>query len=248
MKFLESTNFFVRVVMFDFEHRDPSVKLKFRLAPMIHIGSKEYYKNVLKHLENLDEIFYEGINLVDRRIPFYKRNIFRNLDLTFTQYKMVADKLGLVTQSEYFKLKTLNKQLTHTDFNVVSGKKSWEHLKLYEKLKLSILDPIQLFIFQLGLTREILAKHYMTGANDAYLAYGPIEDESGTATNFLMNEREQIIFNKIKTRMETEANQKKTIGIVYGAGHMKSIARYLIDQYNYVPRNGIFVKVFNVVE
>ncbi len=96
-------------------------------------------------------------------------------------------------------------------------------------------------------TNEILAKHYMTSSEDAYLVHGPIEDEEGTAANFVMNEREQIIFNEIKSRIKTDSDQDKTIGIVYGAAHMNSIARYLIDQHNYVPRNGIFVKVFNVV-
>jgi len=61
-----------------------------------------------------------------------------------------------------------------------------------------------------------------------------------------MNQREQIIFQNIKKRIQTESHLDKTIGIIYGAGHMNSIARFLIDQFNYVPKNGQFLKVFDV--
>lgn len=247
MKFLESTNFFVRVVLYDLVNRNKAVKLKFRLTPMIHIGSKEYYTNIIENIKICDEIFYEGIDIVDHDEPFYKRISLRNLDLTFKQYKLIADKLGLVTQTEHFHLNKLEHKLTHADFDLESGEESWNELMWFEKIKLSLIQPIKLFIYHQGLSREILAKHFMTSHEEAYLAYGPIEDEKGTSTNFTMNEREQIIFNKVNKRMETESNHDKTIGIVYGAGHMKSIARYLIDQHHFVPKSGIFVKVFDVL-
>lgn len=246
MKFLESTNFFVRTVIFDFVNRKEEIKLKFKLVPMIHIGTREYYDKVLDSIKKCDEIFYEGIRIVDQKQPLHKRINLRNLELTYKQYKIVADKLGLVTQNGNFDLSKLGKKLTHADFDLESVEESWNELNLTERIKLNLIKPLRFFIYHQGLSREILAKHYMTSSEEAYLAYGPIEDDKGTATNFLMNEREQIIFKNVRARIESESNLDKTIGIVYGAGHMKSIARYLIDHHDYVPRNGEFVKVFNV--
>ena len=233
MVFLESTNFFVRTVMFDFINRNKDVKLKFRLVPMIHIGTEEFYENVYKNVENCDEIFYEGMNL-------------KKLNLTFKQYKIIANKLGLVTQTAFFKLKQLKSKLTHTDFNFKEGREAWNELYFKEKIKLALINPLKLFISHQGISREILAKNYMTSSEEAYLAFGPIEDKKGTLTNLKMNKREQLIFKNIKHRMESESNLDKTIGIIYGAGHMKSIARYLIDKHNYLPKNGKFMKVFDV--
>lgn len=233
MKFLESTNFFVRTIMFDFINRNESVKLQFRLAPMIHIGSTKYYEKVLENLKGCDEIFYEGIYL-------------KQTKLITNQYKRIAKKLNLVTQNEYFKLGDLNAKFIHSDYTVKSGKEAWKNLKLKEKLRLLFISPIKLFIDSQVLTREVLAKHYMTSNEENYLAFGPVEDEKRTVQNLIKNEREQIIFKNIRDKMKMESNDEKVIGIIYGAGHMKSIARCLIDEYNYVPRNGKFMRVFDI--
>ncbi len=247
MKFIEATSFFVRAIMFDFVNRCEDIKLKFKLAPMIHIGSKEYYHNTIENLKHCDEIFYEGINLIEKKSPIYKKLSLKNLNLTFNQYKIIANKLDLVTQSECFDLSQLEGKLIHTDFDTETGKQAWNGLGFLEKLKLTFILPLKLYIFSQGISRKIFAKHFMESSKEAYLAYGPLEDEPGTSRSFIMNEREQIIFKNIRDKIETQSKKDKTIGIIYGAGHMNSIARYLIDNFNYVPRNGKFIKVFDVI-
>lgn len=244
MKFLESTSFFLRVIIFDFKSRNKNVKLKFRLVPMFHIGTEEYYEEIAMNIKECDEIFFEGISLTDDKL--HKRLSLKNMDLTFKQYKTMANKLDLVTQSESLKLNEFADKLTHCDFDEETGGEAWGDLGFIEKLKLAFLLPIVLFVSHQGITRKRLAKRYMTSSEDAYLAYGPAEDEKGTSMNFIMNEREQIIFEQIRKRMETESNVEKTIGIVYGAGHMKKIARFLMDTFNYFPTGGTFIKVFDV--
>lgn len=239
MNFIEPTNFFLRTIMFDFINKDENVKLKFKLAPMIHIGSKEYYDTVFELIKDCDEIFYEGLKYNKKTSSSLRFN------LTFNQYDTIAKKLGLVTQKE-LRLKDLKDKLIHIDYDTETIEKAWEELSWREKMKLSIINPFKLFIYTRGITREIMAKSFMTAAEESRLAFGEREDEKGTARNFVMNKREQIIFKNITARIETEGNQDKTIGIIYGAGHMKSIARYLIDKYNYLPRNGQFMKVFDI--
>jgi hypothetical protein len=233
--------------MFDFKNANKDIKLKFRLAPMIHIGARSFYKTVMENIKNCDEIFYEGVALIDREGPFYKKINLKNFDLTFNQYKRVADKLGLVTQNECFNLNDLGVKLTHVDYDEALGEAAWRNLHLKEKIKLSLIKPLQLFILRKGISRFLLAKSFMISNQEAYLAYGPVEDEPGTSRNFVMNEREQIIFKEIRERIKKEGHIDKTIAIVYGAGHMNSIARFLIDQFRYVPFNGKFMRVFDVV-
>ena len=248
MNFIESTNFFVRTIMFDFINANPDIKLKFRVAPMIHIGSEEYYQMVVEKIKDCDEIFYEGLYLIDKKEKPYKKLSLKNFELFYRNYQIVADKLGLVRQYNSMDLSELKDKLTHTDFNPKTGAKAWQQVTLKEKIKHSLIEPIQQYIyFSYGITRERLAKLFMTSYEEAYLAFGPVEDEPGTSENFIMNQREQIIFQNIKNRMDSESHLDKTIGIIYGAGHMKSIARYLIDHYHFVPRNGQFLKVFDVV-
>lgn len=246
MNFIESTNFFLRTIMFDFVNKDEDMHLKFRLAPMIHIGSKAYYKCVFDNIKNCDEIYYEGLRLSNNKENLFNRWSLKNLNLRSYQLHLLAKRLGLVTQSEYFDLSNLKEKLTLTDYDPESGLIAWKKLSFKERLKVNFIDPLKLFLFQQGITREILAKNFMTSAEEADLAYGPVEDEAGTARNFIMNEREQLVFQRIEKAIHSEGSSNKIIGIIYGAGHMNSIARYLIDHFNYIPRNGKFLRVFNV--
>jgi len=58
MEFIESTSFFVRSVLYDLVHPSEEIKLRFRLIPMIHIGSKNYYQEILSHLNECDQVVY----------------------------------------------------------------------------------------------------------------------------------------------------------------------------------------------
>ena len=86
----------------------------------------------------------------------------------------------------------------------------------------------------------------MTRNVELNLAYAPREDVRGTAENFVMNAREQFVFEIINEKFRRESKEDKIIGIIYGAGHMKTISRFLIDQLGYIPRNGKFLEVFPI--
>lgn len=220
--------------MFDYINREKAIKLKFRLIPVIHIGSEKYYQEIFDFLNECDEVIFEGIQVKAGR--------------GFTgQYKAIAKKLGLVTQRESLPLKKLTSKLIHADFTTASGRKNWWKLKFTEKIELEIIKPIRLFIQTRGLTRQKLAKQYMHSARESFLAYGPLPDVEGTAENFIMDTREQIVIEILKKKINLEGGKDKLVGILYGAGHMKTFSRYLIDQQNYVAQNGQFLKVFNIV-
>lgn len=233
MKFIESTNFFVRTIMFNFSHPDKKKSLQFKLVPVIHIGTPQYYQMVFQHLNECDEVLFEGVQL--------KQSKFITM-----QYQRIARKLGLVTQSESLKLSQLNVKLIHSDFDQELGRMAWEDLKFQEKIKLIFVEPMRIWMASQGLTREILAKHFMTSNEENYLAYGPLRDEKGTLENLFMNVREQIVFKIIRERIAKDSQENKIIGIIYGAGHMNVIARNLIDEHGYVSMGGEFMKAFEV--
>jgi len=235
MTFIESTNFFVRTIAFDFINANKDINLQFRLVPMIHVGSSDFYNTVFTILNECDEILYEGAN-----IPGIK---------TYSKIrKLVAKQLNLVTQRESFNYKALRHKMVHADMDIESGRQATRQLSFWELMKYRLISPAEYFIYSRGLTRARLAKHFMTGAHEAYLAYGPVEDEYGTLRNMVMNQREQIVFKLIDKSLAQDADTNKLIGIMYGEGHMNTIARYLIDDLGYVPRNGQFMKVFDVIE
>jgi len=233
MQFIESTNFFLRTVQFDFVNRAVAIKLRFRLVPMFHIGTADYYRMAFESLNACDEVFYEGCKL-------------KGMYLLLKQRKRRAKKLGLVTQKDNFNYKGLKEKLIHADLDKAGSAQAWKQLSWKEKIRLLFEWPFDSFLYGRQLDRARLAKSYMTSAEESYLAYGPVHDEKGTVENIIHHQREQVLFDRIHEKLSRESEKNKTIGIMYGAGHMNNISRFLIDQYHFVPGNGKFLKVFDV--
>ena len=232
MEFLESTSFFVRITIYDYCHSESSTKLKFRLIPMIHIGEQKFYDKIKEKILECDELIYEGIG--------GKRTKFIN------GRKKLSEELGLVMQNDALKLRELELKITHGDFTAEEAKSEWKEVKLSERLKDRIVDPLRLYFMSSKMSRKKLAKFFMKSYAENHLAYGPSFDEKGTTENFYCARREKKVFEIIKQRMSIEKNHEKVIGILYGAGHMDRFSRKLIDNYGYHVCNGQFVKVFNV--
>ena len=233
MEFVESTSFFLRTIMFDFIVKDPKIKLQFRLVPMFHIGSASYYQEVEYVLKECDEILYEGLEL-------------KKLKWTFDSFKLIAKKLNLVTQSQSLSLKSLDIPLIHSDLDKENGNIAWRKLNIKEKLKLQFEDLILLFRCYSQLNRKMFLKVFMSAYAEPVHIYGPKEIDNDTQEYLIFAKREQVVFDIIEQKMKEEYMQEKKVAIIYGAGHMKSIARFLIDRYRFVPTNGRFLKVFNV--
>ncbi|MEL6925092.1 MAG: hypothetical protein AAFO94_13670, partial [Bacteroidota bacterium] len=231
MIFLESTHFFVRTVAFEFVNRDPAVRLRFRLMPMIHVGSAQYYEQVFDYLNECDEVLYEGVRSKKRSFSSY-------------YFKWVAKRLGLVSQTEALPLRKLKGRLIHADYSQKENEQQIALLSTKERLYMRMVLPFRriLDLRESIQSRAMLAKCFMTSAEDAYRAYGPVRDEPGTYENYLLHQREQIVFDHIRQKMRTETALPKLVGIIYGAGHMDAIARYLIDQYHFVPAEGRFFR------
>jgi hypothetical protein len=133
MKVIESTDFFLRVIMFDFQHPNPEIDLSFRILPVFHVGSQEFYHNVFQKLNECDEILYEGLQL--RQVKYLSNH-----------FKSVAAKLNLVTQRDALNLKKLDGKLTHADLKIHEANEAWKNVSLIEKIKYKLIDPLKLRI------------------------------------------------------------------------------------------------------
>lgn len=234
MRFIESTSFFVRTIVFDFWHRSKEIKLKFKLVPMVHIGSKNYYEEVYIHLNQCDEILYEAAMLPYSRA--YKH-----------AFQKLAKKLNLVTQIEHFNYASLKHKLIHADYDKSSGNTAYDKLNWKEKIIFSILKPLSLHWHSRGITRTILAEALRPSARDYLRAYGPLPDVEGTAENLIVRSRDNLVLNLMKEKLEKEGAVDKTIGIMYGAYHMNYLSNFLTVKKGFVPNNAQFVKVFDVL-
>jgi len=229
MNFYESTHFGLRVTLYDLTS-SVERNIKIRLIPMVHIGEKEYYKEVENKLMASDIILYEGFKMKNNRLRIENR-------------KILAKRLGLVTQAK-FNLKQFKDKLVHADFDPETAKEKWNKLPLIDRIKTNLFFPIYLYFQDRTLTRIKFVKYFMKSNEDIEMSEGPMFDKKERLKKYFHYERDQILFKKIDKTIEQNRTKGNLISIVYGAGHMKSIFRYLSKKYEYKAISGEFIDVF----
>jgi len=246
MKFIESSKFFLRVVVFDFHNRSKDVNLKFRLLPMIHLGDKEYYQEILRLANECDEVLFEmagGPEMNDQ-----------DQEVT-SMYSPVARKLNLQIQENCIKARDFNTDLIHADYDDVEEANASAILGIFGVIYLYVIIPILIYFTKFFITREKMAKVLGIQHTRINLSFSRVvlqqeeresDFEEGSINHYLFEGREDLVIKTLKERHLLEQDSSKTIGIMYGAGHMKTYARYLIDALNYTTHKGTFVKVFDI--
>jgi len=231
MKFYESTSFFFRVVIAKYNIQPYDIDIK--LMPMFHIGEEAFYKSIFEHANECDKVLCEGLRLNKLRI-----------DKQIGRFTKSAAKLGLVSQFEFFQKNKLLTKVIKADLNGKIAKKEWQKLRFSEKIKYRIVNPVRFRLETIGLTRKKLSKAFMTSSEDAYLAYGPIEEE-GTLQNLIYKVRDSIVAEKLKQEISV-SNKNKLIGIMFGAGHMRRIESFILQNYDAHMVKAEFLKVYHL--
>lgn len=234
MRFYESSDFFLRVIVFDFVLKSDSVKISFRIIPMFHIGLESYYKNVLAEVNSCDAVLYEG----------FQSNKW-SISNEIGSYRSIAKRLNLKAQRDSTPLNKITAKIIHADLDVASFDTAWKELGFIEKIKFRFLLPIQLLLLRFFITKRKLAKTFLhsDGKLDLELFN---KDKKSSLDHLMFNQREKIVFNKIDEFINHKGKYEKCIGIMYGAKHMNTFARYLINQGGFKLRYGRFIKVFDL--
>jgi len=231
MVFYEATSFGLRVTTFEFINTNNNL-LKIRLIPMVHIGEEKYYKNVEDYIRSCDLVLYEEIK-------------FKTGRLKIKNMKITADRLGMVTQRK-LNLTQFKNKLIHADITKDSGKKEWDKLSFFDKLKFKYLLPIYIYFQDRNLTRKKFVKYFMKSNEDLEEIYGPLYDEKETIKKFIHDSRDKRVFEELDKIHNQTFHQNTLIGIVYGAGHMKAISKYMMNVHNYKVIGGEFIDVFSI--
>lgn len=72
--------------------------------------------------------------------------------------------------------------------------------------------------------------------------------ERKSIDQFILNTRDQKVIKKIKAIFHSQKISLKATGIIYGAAHMLTYIRFLIDELGYVPYHSEFFVVFPLAQ
>jgi hypothetical protein len=229
MQFIESNVFGVRAALYSLVRPDDAPR--FLLFPMIHIGSAEYYSQIHKKLDECDVILFEGVRSFRARM----------LSLS---YRIVARRrrLGLVAQDASL-LRGLHGQLIHADVAPGEFKDNWSQIPAHIRLAILLIAPLYGGYHYLTATKESLEKKMksedLASADEVMRGdFAPGLDKA------IMTSRDAKLIGAIDSIVNFPTTPT-TVGIVYGAGHMKAVTAALMEKYHYRVNGSEWLTVFN---
>src|SRR5262245_20150859 len=233
MQFIEKNYFNVRSAVYNL--KKDGAGLEFLLFPMLHVGSKEFYDEVSRRLAACDLILMEGVNS-------RKGNA---LTFSYSVVKKIR-RLDFVTQRDGMKISGLRDKIINADMEGRAFDERWSALPLGLRAQLFLLVPFWVgYLFLFG-TRERLAEKMAIEdlpSSDEIL----FRDESFEKLDaLLLDERDRRLITHIQKLYDSHRQDKKIVGVVYGARHMRNIIRFLLGRLNYRVAKAEWVTVFDL--
>lgn len=233
MQFIERNSFNVRSAIYYLKKEDH--ELEFILFPMIHVGSKEFYDEVSQRLAKCDLILAEGVDS-------------KKASLLTRSYRIVKKikRMDLVTQQEGMKVSGFREKIVNPDMEGRAFDERWSSLPLMFKAQIFFLMPVYVaYLFFFG-TRETIAEHIaledLPSSQEILFQDGNIDKLDA----LLIDERDQRLIHNIESLHEANRKDKKTVGIVYGAMHMRNVTSFLLDKLKYKIDRAEWVTVFDL--
>lgn len=232
MQFIEKNSFNVRSAIYRLKKEDG---LEFILFPMIHFGSKEYYAEVSQRLAECDLILAEGVDS-------------KKANLLTRSYRIVKKikRMDLVTQQEGMKVSGFREKIVATDMEGHAFDEHWSSLPLTLKAQIFFLMPVYvIYLFLFG-TRETIAENIAVEDLPSSQEILFQDDDFDKLDALLIDERDRRLIQHIESLHQTNGKDKKTVGVVYGAMHMRNVTGFLLRKLNYRVAKAEWITVFDL--
>jgi hypothetical protein len=233
MQFIEKNSFNVRSAIYRLMKDEDG--LEFLLFPMIHIGSKEFYAEVSQRLAKCDLILAEGVDS-------------KKANLLTRSYRIVKKirRLDLITQQEGMKTSSFRGKIVDADIKGSAFDEHWSSLPFTLKAQILFLMPVYVvYLFLFG-TRETIAENIaledLPSSQEILLQ----DNDFDKLDALLIDERDRRLIHNIESLHQTNGKDKKIVGVVYGAMHMRNVISFLLRKLNYRIAKAEWVTVFDL--
>jgi hypothetical protein len=231
MQFIEKNSFNVRSAVYHLT-KDASSP-EFFLFPMIHVGSQTFYDEIARRLAGCDLILAEGV-------------ASKRANLLTLSYRIVKriKRMDLVTQQDALKVAPFRAKLSNADMAGNAFDARWSALPLWLRVQLFLLLPVYILYLLLFGNRQTLAEKIALEDLPSSEEILFEDDRFADLDSLLIDERDRTLLANIKRVYESEGT--KTIGIIYGARHMRNTVDFLMRNLNYHIAKAEWVTVFDL--
>ncbi len=232
MQIIESTVFGLRSAVIQLEAGNDAPR--FDLFPMVHVADSAFYEEIAQRLDNCDLVLCEGV-----KSP--------TVSLLTSSYRFCEKnpRLGLVTQKKALKLDHLEGRLIHADVSAELFEKRWSTLATLLRVIVLLAAPIYgLYLRYFG-TREDIARGL--GMNLKKSRGEILADEDfEKVTEIILDWRDRRLLKVIDQTLLKNEDADISIGILFGAMHMRAVIRHLIHNLGYHVTKAEWVTVFTL--
>jgi hypothetical protein len=207
--------------------------LVFVLFPMLHLGTKAFYRAVTDRLTGCDVVVTEGIS--GRSV------VVAALTLAY-RLPGRRHRLGLVTQ--HMDLAGLGVPVIRPDMTAAEFSKGWRAVPALHRALVVCLAPLAAGVFWLIGTRRMLSRYAavddLPGPDESRL-----REQAGELVELIVDHRDSLLLSALDALHGQHMTEPMTVAVVYGAGHMPAVAHHLAAAYGYRPREAEWLTVFD---
>jgi hypothetical protein len=233
MQFIEKNSFNIRSAVYRLGREDDQIE--FILFPMIHIGEKAYYEEVQRRLAECDLIFLEGVKSKRASLLVYSYEVVGKIK-----------RLDLVTQKALRLSHNLREKVFNPDIGTVEFDAGWSNIPLSTRVLLSLTLPFYVIYLYLWGTRNLLAENIALEDLASREEIIQQDENFDKLEDLIVDQRDQKLIDAIEKFRSQNNGEKKLVGIVYGARHMRTVTNFLLRELGYSVINAQWVTVFNL--
>ncbi len=218
MQIVESTPYGVRsaVRLLEADEGAPA----FILFPMAHVADAAFYEAVAERLLDCDVILYEGVGGATAYLLTASYRFFAN-----------SDRLRLVLEKT-MDLEAVRDRLIHADVSEEAFQRKWSGLPLWLRISIPIAAPLLGFYLRFFGTRDLIAARM--GVNLRKSEREILQDDDlDKFESVLIKWRDRHLLKVLDQQRCKPENAGKTIGVVFGARHMRAVYLHLMRKHGY---------------
>lgn len=203
------------------------------LFPMVHLGAPEFYTGVTARLGQCAVVLAEGI----------REPSLITTALT-TAYRLPGrrGRLGLVEQRiDYSRISA---EVIRPDMTGRQLRAGWHAVPVVQRVALLVLAPVVGAAFWLLGTRRMLAR-FAAAEDLPDAAEVMLRDKAQVLTDLLLDRRDALLAVALDDVLVRHRDEAVDIAVVYGAGHMAALTRYLVAKHGFRPRTAEWLTVFD---
>lgn len=202
---------------------------------MIHVGSREFFDEISKRLSACDLILAEGVKSKRANI----------LTLSYRIVKRIR-RMDLITQEEGMRVDGLRAKILNSDLEEQAFEERWSSLPVLMRAQLFIIVPLYvMYLFFFG-TRETIAENLALEdlpSSEEILSW---DDRFAQLDSLVVDERDKKLLEHIAKLNIDPGDSLQTVGIVWGAFHMRRVMAFLMQKLNYRVAKAEWVNVFDL--